>query len=148
MAILLKFDNRVEYDSLLGRGYNMGLKNNNYMAIGEAILAAALFGMNAPLSKLLLLKIPPLMMPALLYLGAGIGMLIIDSVKRIFKVQRIEARLAKEEMHFVILMVVLDIAAPILLMDGLTMTTSANASLLNNFEIVATTNTDISIKYN
>lgn len=35
-------------------------------------------------------------------------------------------------------MVLLDIAAPIFLMIGLTMTTSANASLLNNFEIVAT----------
>ena len=35
-------------------------------------------------------------------------------------------------------MVALDIAAPIFLMYGLTKTTSANASLLNNFEIVAT----------
>ena len=35
-------------------------------------------------------------------------------------------------------MVVLDIADPILLMIGLTKTTAANASLLNNFEIVAT----------
>jgi len=65
-------------------------------------------------------------------------MLIIDSVKKISKVKHIEARLAKKELPFVILMVVLDIAAPISLMVGLTMTTSANASLLNNFEIVAT----------
>ena len=35
-------------------------------------------------------------------------------------------------------MVVLDIAAPIFLMIGLKRTTAANASLLNNFEIVAT----------
>lgn len=35
-------------------------------------------------------------------------------------------------------MVVLDIAAPILLMFGITMTNSANVSLLNNFEIIAT----------
>ena len=35
-------------------------------------------------------------------------------------------------------MVLLDIAAPILLMLGLTRTTAANAALLNNFEIVAT----------
>jgi drug/metabolite transporter (DMT)-like permease len=35
-------------------------------------------------------------------------------------------------------MIVLDIAAPILLMIGLSMTTASNASLLNNFEIVAT----------
>lgn len=36
-------------------------------------------------------------------------------------------------------MVLLDIIAPISLMYGLLHTTSANASLLNNFEIVATT---------
>ena len=35
-------------------------------------------------------------------------------------------------------MVILDIAAPIFLMIGLTRTAAANASLLNNFEIVAT----------
>ena len=35
-------------------------------------------------------------------------------------------------------MIVLDIAAPICLLFGLTMTSAANASLLNNFEIVAT----------
>jgi drug/metabolite transporter (DMT)-like permease len=35
-------------------------------------------------------------------------------------------------------MILLDIAAPILLMHGLSITTSANATLLNNFEIVAT----------
>lgn len=112
--------------------------NNKYIAIGQAILAAALFGMNAPFSKLLLTRIPPLMLSALLYIGAGIGMLIIDSVKRVSKVNFTEARLAKRELPFVILMIVLDIVAPIFLMVGLTMTTSANASLLNNFEIVAT----------
>ena len=35
-------------------------------------------------------------------------------------------------------MVALDIVAPIFLMIGLTMTSAANVSLLNNFEIVAT----------
>ena len=35
-------------------------------------------------------------------------------------------------------MIVLDIAAPICLLLGLSMTTAANASLLNNFEIAAT----------
>ena len=39
---------------------------------------------------------------------------------------------------FIIKYPVLDIAAPISLLFGLTMTTAANASLLNNFEIVAT----------
>ena len=46
--------------------------------------------------------------------------------------------LTKAELPYTIGMVVLDIAAPILLMLGLEHTNSANASLLNNFEIVAT----------
>jgi drug/metabolite transporter (DMT)-like permease len=116
----------------------MKSKYNSYISISQAIFAAALYGMSAPLSKLLLLKIPPLMLSTLLYLGAGIGMLIIDSVKRIFKIQPVEARLEKKELPYVILMILLDIAAPVLLLFGLTMTTSSNASLLNNFEIVAT----------
>lgn len=113
-------------------------KSNNYIAIGQAILAAALFGMSAPFAKLILTKIPPLMLSALLYLGAGIGMLIIDIVRKINKVEHVEARLEKKELPFAILMIILDILAPISLMIGLTMTTSANASLLNNFEIVTT----------
>lgn len=112
--------------------------DRNYIAVGQAILAAALFGISAPFSKMLLVKMPPLLLSALLYLGAGIGMLIVDSIKRISKVERVEARLAKGELPFIILMVLLDIAAPISLMLGLTKTTSSTASLLNNFEIVAT----------
>jgi drug/metabolite transporter (DMT)-like permease len=65
-------------------------------------------------------------------------MFIIDSIRKISKAKLVEARLAKQELPFILLMVVLDIAAPIALMFGLTMTTSSNAALLNNFEIAAT----------
>ena len=46
--------------------------------------------------------------------------------------------LTRAELPYTIGMIVLDIAAPILLMLGLEHTNAANASLLNNFEIVAT----------
>ena len=46
--------------------------------------------------------------------------------------------LTRKELPYTIAMVVLDIIAPILLMLGITRTNSANVSLLNNFEIVAT----------
>ena len=49
-----------------------------------------------------------------------------------------EAPLTRADLPYTIGMVVLDIAAPILLMLGLNLTTAANAALLNNFEIVAT----------
>ena len=50
-----------------------------------------------------------------------------------------KAPLTKNELPFTIGMVLLDIAAPIFLMAGVARTTAANATLLNNFEIVATT---------
>jgi drug/metabolite transporter (DMT)-like permease len=108
------------------------------ISIFFAILAAVLYAISAPVSKLLLNVIPPMFMASLLYLGAGIGMSVIGLCR--YKIGKIntELRLTKKELPFTIGMVVLDIAAPIFLMIGLTMTTSANASLLNNFEIVAT----------
>lgn len=113
------------------------MKNKKF-AIFMAILAASLFGISSPISKLLLVEIPPTLMSSLLYLGAGVGMLAINYIKGISKIEKIEAQMTKKEMPYILGMVILDIAAPICLMLGLTMTTSANASLLNNFEIVAT----------
>ena len=43
------------------------------IAIGLAILAAALYAINIPLSKLLLVHVDATMMAAFLYLGAGVG---------------------------------------------------------------------------
>ncbi|MFA9466492.1 MAG: DMT family transporter [Velocimicrobium sp.] len=103
-----------------------------------AILAAALYAISSPFSKLLLEKIPATMVAALLYLGAGIGLSIVGIIQKKRGLQQQEQPLTKKELPYTIGMVVLDIAAPIFLMIGLTMTTAANASLLNNFEIVAT----------
>lgn len=107
-------------------------------AIFWAILATGLYALNAPVSKLLLEEVPPTMMAALLYLGAGIGLAVVRLVQRMTGRGKKEAPLTKKDMPYTVGMVVLDIAAPIFLMVGLTMTTAANASLLNNFEIVAT----------
>ncbi len=100
-----------------------------------AILAAALYAINIPLSKLILQTVAPTMMAALLYLGAGAGLAVCSGVTRN---KHTEPRLTRAEMPYTVAMVVLDIAAPILLMLGLRQTNSANAALLNNFEIVAT----------
>ena len=100
-----------------------------------AILAAALYAINIPLSKILLQHVSPTMMAAFLYLGAGIGLFIYG---KITKEREHSESLTKAELPYTIGMILLDIAAPILLMLGLGSTNSANASLLNNFEIVAT----------
>ena len=107
-------------------------------AVLWAVLAAALYALNSPISKLLLGKIPPTIMAALLYLGAGIGLSIMRLVQRGMGKGQKEKPLTRKDLPYTIGMVVLDIAAPIFLMIGLTGTTAANASLLNNFEIVAT----------
>lgn len=96
-------------------------------------MAAALYALNIPLSKILLRFVQPTVMAALLYLGAGIGMTLIG----LLTVGKGE-RLTFAQLPYTLGMIVLDIAAPILLMLGLISTDSANASLLNNFEIVAT----------
>lgn len=107
-------------------------------AIFMAILAAALYALNSPVSKLLLSHIPSAIMAALLYLGAGCGLLIVRLIQKQIDSVPAEEHLTGKDAPYTIGMVLLDIAAPICLMAGLTMTTAANASLLNNFEIVAT----------
>lgn len=109
-----------------------------YKSVGIAILAALLYGISSPISKLLLMKLPPTLMAALLYLGAGFGMGGISIYNIAMKKKQLEAKMTVKEVPYIVGMILLDIAAPILLMLGLTMTTSSNASLLNNFEIVAT----------
>ena len=103
-----------------------------------AILAAALYALNSPLSKLLLRDVPPTMMAGFLYLGAGLGMTVMGMVRKRTGHGGREVRLTRKDLPYTLGMIVLDIAAPIFLMIGLSRTTAANASLLNNFEIVAT----------
>lgn len=103
-----------------------------------AVLAAALYAVNSPFSKILLNYMPSTLMAGFLYIGAGIGMLIIALFRKIRKTAKSEDRLTKAELPFTVAMILLDIAAPICLLLGLSFTSSANASLLNNFEIVAT----------
>ena len=114
------------------------MENRIKTGIFFAILAASLYAINSPLSKILLSFMPPTVMAGFLYLGAGLGMAVIALIKRTNKTQTTEQKLTKKELPFTFFMVVLDIAAPIFLLIGLNSTTAATGSLLNNFEIVAT----------
>lgn len=102
-----------------------------------ALLAAILYAVNIPSSKVLLEQVDPTFMAAFLYLGAGVGVGVLALLRKSERVN--EKRLAKSDLPYVIGMIVLDIAAPIFMMFGLKYGTSSNASLLGNFEIVATT---------
>lgn len=103
-----------------------------------AVLAAALYALNSPLSKLLLDYMPPTLTAGFLYIGAGAGMGVIALTRKISKRAPNEPRLTKKDLPYTVAMILLDIAAPVCLLFGLKYTSAANASLLNNFEIVAT----------
>ena len=113
------------------------MEQNKLKAIMFAFLAAVFYAINVPISKVLLQHVGPTTMAALLYLGAGIG---IGMMSLFNKKDREKAEsLTKADLPYIVGMIVLDIAAPIFLMLGISYGSSANASLLGNFEIVATT---------
>lgn len=114
------------------------MEQNMKRGAAFAILAAALYAINAPFSKIMLHYMPPTLMAGFLYIGAGFGMILIAFTRKLRKAETNELRLTKSELPYTVAMILLDIAAPICLMIGLNSTTAANASLLNNFEIVAT----------
>ncbi|MCQ2433284.1 MAG: DMT family transporter, partial [Clostridia bacterium] len=72
-----------------------------------------------------------------LYLGAGIGV----GIMYLFHIKQEDKseRLTKSDLPYTIGMILLDIAAPVFMMLGVKLGTASNASLLGNFEIVATT---------
>lgn len=106
-------------------------------AILLAILAALFYAVNTPVSKLLLSTVPPTFMASFLYLGAGIGVGVMYLFH--YKKEKRSERLSRADLPYTIGMIVLDIAAPIFMMLGIQFGTASNASLLGNFEIVATT---------
>ena len=111
--------------------------NSKIKAVGYAIAAAVFYALNVPCSKLLLDKTGPAFMAAFLYLGAGIGVGAMYLAH--YKHEPSSERLEKKDMPYTVGMVLLDIIAPILLMIGVNIGSASNASLLGNFEIVATT---------
>lgn len=113
------------------------MEQNKLKAIMFAFLAAVFYAINVPISKVLLQHVGPTTMAALLYLGAGIGIGIMSLFNK--KDREKAESLTKADLPYIVGMIVLDIAAPIFLMLGISYGSSANASLLGNFEIVATT---------
>ena len=103
-------------------------------AIFLALAAALCYSINIPLSKLLLENAGSCMTAGFLYLGAGISIGMLSLLKGGKK----KAKLTRKDLPYTIGMVVLDIAAPIFLMLGLRGASASLATLINNFEIVAT----------
>lgn len=113
--------------------------NANLGYILQALLAALFFGASAPISKLLLGDVPPILMAALLYLGSGTGISLIKLYQR-FSGNLKEAGIKRPDVGWLVGAIISGgILAPILLMISLKNTPASTASLLLNFEGVGTT---------
>ena len=113
--------------------------NRNLGFILQALLAALFFGASAPISKLLLGDVPPVLMAAFLYLGSGTGIALIKLYQRLTSNQN-EAGIKRPDVAWLAGAIVSGgILAPILLMISLKNTPASTASLLLNFEGVGTT---------
>ncbi|HEX6270813.1 MAG TPA: DMT family transporter [Anaerolineales bacterium] len=105
----------------------------------QALLAALFFGASAPISKLFLGDVPPVMMAAFLYLGSGIGISLVKLSQSI-SLHQTEAGIKAPDVKWLAGAIISGgIAAPIVLMISLQHTPASTASLLLNFEGVATT---------
>ena len=105
----------------------------------QALLAALFFGSSAPISKLLLGDVPPVLMAAFLYLGSGTGIALVKLSQRLMSNQK-EAGLRRPDMGWLAGAIISGgILAPIILMISLKNTPASTASLLLNFEGVGTT---------
>lgn len=118
-----------------------------------AVLSALLYSFSIPISKVLLGHIDPLMLAAALYGGAGLGVgvwygidaLVAGKRKRATETKtdhsstsQPQSSLCASDIWCVLAMVVLNIASPVLLLFGIQLSSASSASLLSNFEIVAT----------
>lgn len=104
-----------------------------------ALLSGVLFGASTPFAKLLLSSASPWMMAGLLYLGAGVGLLLVHLFRRVLALPAIEAPLRRSDLPWLSLVILAGgVLGPLLLMFGLAQTAASGASLLLNLEGLAT----------
>lgn len=105
-----------------------------HRGISAALGSAFLFGISAPLSKLLLDNVSPWMLAALLYLGAGIGLAV---YRRATRAPRVRLS-SNDRSWFAAAILIGGVVAPVLLMFGISQMPATGASLLLNSEAIFT----------
>jgi drug/metabolite transporter (DMT)-like permease len=118
-----------------------GLQVQSRLLPGAAFAfgSALLFGLTAPLSKLLLDRFDPQLLAGVLYLGAGLGLAAVHFGRRAIGLPDAEAPLRRPDLPWLAAVVVAGgLIGPLLLMAGLQSTSAANGSLLLNLEGLAT----------
>lgn len=106
----------------------------------QALGAAILFGASAPLSKMLLEDVEPVVLAGLLYLGSGLSAVLLKVFRLVSEKEvQVEADLSPQDVPWLAGAVIAGgILGPILLLLGLRSTPAATTSLLLNLESVAT----------
>jgi drug/metabolite transporter (DMT)-like permease len=104
-----------------------------------ALVSARLFGASTPFAKSFLGTVDPSSMPGLLYLGSGLGLVLIHLLRRFLRLPTTEAPLRRSDMPWLAFVIVAGgMLGPLFLMFGLARTDAAGASLLLNLEGLAT----------
>lgn len=118
----------------------ISINKKNLYPMLQALLAALLFGASAPIAKILLGDVQPIPLAGLLYLGSGVSLLALKSCQHLAqKNQKAEAGITRPDIKWLAGAILTGgIAAPIVLLFSLRETPAATASLLLNFEGVAT----------
>jgi drug/metabolite transporter (DMT)-like permease len=108
------------------------LASENVRGVVAAAAAALLFGVSAPTAKVLLSNADPLVLGAILYLGAGLGLTVVRSMRGS---DRREASLRASDVPLILGVTIAGaVVAPVLLLVGLQRVTAITASLALNLE--------------
>ena len=100
-----------------------------------ALGAAVLFGLSAPLAKVLLADAKPLLLSGLLYLGAGLGLLLLPIVLPGLRSRRSETPLRRADIGLLLAIVAAGgVVGPLLLLIGLSRVSGLVGSLVLNLE--------------
>ena len=109
-----------------------------YQGVAFGVAAAILFGLSSPLAKLLLKESDPLLLAALLYLGAGAGLFAFELLLSRFSTTRPlrqETPIRREDLALLFgILLTGGILGPILLLAGLQRLSAVVGSLLLNLE--------------
>ncbi len=98
----------------------------------EGLAAAVVFGLSAPLAKVLLGSVSPELLAGLLYAGAAVAL---SGVAMSFRTRTTEARLQRRELPLLTIVTVTGgVLAPVAMLIGLDRTSAVAGSLLLNLE--------------
>ena len=118
----------------------MSKQHSNWKGVGNALLAALLFGASTPLSKAVSPHVDPVLMAGLLYVGSGLGLAAYAWLRARRKgIASQEAPLTSKDTRWLAGAIAAGgLLGPVLLMWGLAKTPASSASLLLNLEGVLT----------